>query len=79
MIRKSFIFAKEVEYKEFLYKANKNNKIRIFFKNMLKDMPEKLRVEIKLLPTSIQEYTSETLNITGVVPFAFIPKVPVNL
>lgn len=71
MINKNFIFAKEEEYKEFLYKANKDNKIRVFFRNMLKDMPEKLRGEIKHLPTSIQEYTNEVLDITGAEPFTF--------
>lgn len=70
---KRIIFAKEDEYIEYLYRSNKDNKIRRFFNELISDLPTKLKKELKHLPTNLVQ-SEEKINITGGEVFIFKTK-----
>jgi hypothetical protein len=67
-----FIFTKESEYKDYLMKSKIDNKIRIFFRDILRSMPKKLKQEINNSPTNLKDTNKFINRIIGAKEFSFI-------
>jgi shikimate 5-dehydrogenase len=67
-----YIFAKQDEYKDFVFKSNRNNKIRGFFVSIINEMPIELKQEVRKSPTKLAETSRYKDSINGAREYSFI-------
>jgi hypothetical protein len=67
-----YTFAKESEYKEFMLRSNRGNKIREFFFSIITEMPIELKKEVRKNPTRLVETNRFENSIAGVKEYSFV-------
>lgn len=70
----NYIFVKEYEYIDYSVKSNSKNRIRCFWKVILKDMPKSLYIEIVTKMTDLVPQSKGEFDINGVAPYQFETK-----
>lgn len=70
----NYIFVKEAEFVDYTVKSNFKNRIRIFWKTILKDMSKSIYDEVVTKMTDLVLQNKGEFEINGAVPYQFETK-----
>lgn len=69
----NFLFVVEQEYEDFTYRRDKDNRVWLFWMDVLNNAPFEICSEIQTTYISLLEQPPQNFKITGVAPFQFKP------